>query len=71
MSQNFPCSPQGGKLSLNPTCCLGKTILGGIYTTYSQEYKNDKVETESMCVFTPRRGVSSGVISYVSSKFVA
>ena len=31
MSHNFPCSPQGGKLSqLNPggaTCCIGKTIL--------------------------------------------
>ena len=28
MSHNFPCSPQGGKISLlNPTCCIGKTIL--------------------------------------------
>ena len=33
MSHDFPCSPQGGKLSqLNPTCCIGKTILGGIYS---------------------------------------
>ena len=32
MSHNFPCSPQGGKMSqLNPTCCIGKTIIGGIY----------------------------------------
>ena len=31
MSHNFPCSPQGGKL--NPTCCIGKTILGGIYAS--------------------------------------
>ena len=31
MSHNFPCSPQGGKVSqLNPTCCMGKSILGGI-----------------------------------------
>ena len=30
MSHNFLCSPQGGKLSqLNPTCRIGKTILGG------------------------------------------
>ena len=29
MNHNFPCSPQGRKLSqLNPTCCIGKTILG-------------------------------------------
>ena len=28
----FPCSPQGGKIpQLYPTCCIGKTILAGIY----------------------------------------
>ena len=31
MNHNFPCSPQGGKL--NPTCCIGKTILIGICET--------------------------------------
>ena len=32
MSHIFPCSLQGGKLlQLNPTCCIGKTILGGMY----------------------------------------
>ena len=31
---HFPCHPQGGKLSqLNPTCCIGKTILGGIHAS--------------------------------------
>ena len=31
MSHNFPCSPQGGKISpLNPNRCTGKTILGSI-----------------------------------------
>ena len=32
------CSPQGGKLSLlNPTCGIGKTILGGICVELSGE----------------------------------
>ena len=32
VSHIFPCSPQGGKISqLKPTCCMGKTILGGTY----------------------------------------
>ena len=31
MSHNFPCNPQGGKISpLNPNHCTGKTILGSI-----------------------------------------
>ena len=32
MSHNFSCSPQGGNYhSKTPTCCIGKTILGGEY----------------------------------------
>ena len=32
LSHIFPCSPQRGKISqLDPTCCIGITILGGIY----------------------------------------
>ena len=30
MSHNFPCSPQVLQL-INPTCCIGKTILGWMY----------------------------------------
>ena len=32
MGHIIPCSPQGEKISqLNPTSCISKTILGGIY----------------------------------------
>ena len=48
MSHNFPCSASLGALreGINPTCCIGKTILGGIYVTNKlggareQDYRN-------------------------------
>ena len=34
MNHNFPCTPEGGKISqLNPIIDYNKSILGGIYIT--------------------------------------
>ena len=50
MSHNFPCSPQGGKLSqLNPTGCIGKTILGGTYDILGS-YCCFNIHSNSYCV---------------------
>ena len=36
MAHNFPCTPEGGKLSqLNPTCLYTKCIVGGIYLLHN------------------------------------
>ena len=45
LSHHFPCIPQGGIIStVNPTCCIGKTILGGIYEGLRTRVNQPKIK---------------------------
>ena len=38
MNHNFPCSPEGGKISVKPHLLHGKSILGGIYYNLNRKW---------------------------------
>ena len=49
----------GGKLSLNPTCCMGKTIQGGIY---NGDNMNKSPTSDVISLASVQRGQHTGSV---------